>query len=107
MQMLGDQGFSLAMVQHLFFSFHVRMMMAITRREDRLQIEQEGGVGRKGGREGRREEGREEVANIDEIFDRERCITRYYCHSLRTLNDSLLGVGEGGGDVVVVVVFFS
>lgn len=51
MQMLGDQGFSLAMVQHLFPSFHVRMMMAITRREDRLQIEQKGGVGREGARE--------------------------------------------------------
>lgn len=47
MQMLGDQGFSMAIVQHLFFSFHVRMMMAITRREDRLQIEQKGkSVGR-------------------------------------------------------------
>lgn len=57
MQMLGDQGFSLAMVQHLFFSFHVRMMMAITRREDRLQIEQEGGFGRKGGRGGGRKGG--------------------------------------------------
>lgn len=40
--MLGDQGFSLAMVQHLFLSFHVRMMMVIIRREDRPQIEPKG-----------------------------------------------------------------
>lgn len=35
----GDQGFSLAVVQHLFLSFHVQMMMVIIRREYRPQIE--------------------------------------------------------------------
>lgn len=39
--MLGDQGLSLAAVQHLFLPFHVGAMMVIIRREDRPQIEPE------------------------------------------------------------------
>lgn len=40
--MLRDQGFSLAMVRHLFLPFHVRVMVVIIRGEDRPQIEPKG-----------------------------------------------------------------